>query len=241
MRKVTIIIFFIISGLVVKGISPQESSTHQSLSLSVMPVDTLKSIFIKNNPPYLFQANLNHRERSLGNKLVRGNFYAMGYDAIAFTGLFFAPSYISKWENRKEKFKLSSIVEQYKIAYTKPPIIDNDLFFINFLGHPYQGGFYYNCMRSQGATMLQSSLFCLGQALLWEYVYEASAERPSVQDLITTPLVGILWGELSHIATIAMSKNGFKWYEITAVCIINPAYPVNNGLRFNKTKPVKKY
>ena len=196
--------------------------------------DTLKSFLIKKEPPFLFNANLNYQGKAIGNKILRGCLYSSGYDIVILSALVFAPESISKWENRKEKFKFSSIMNQYKDAYTKPPVIDKDLFITNYAGHPYQGAFYYNTMRSQGSSILQSSLFCLGQAVLWEYGWEACVEQPSIQDLITTPLAGILVGELSHVATIAMSKNGFRWYEIIAVCIINPAYAINNHFKFNK-------
>jgi hypothetical protein len=165
--------------------------------------------------------------------------YSAGYNAVILSGLVFAPESLSKWGNKKEKFSASSIFGQYKSSYTKPPVIDHDLFMTNYLGHPYQGGFYYNSVRSQGASMLQSSVFCLGRALIWEYGWEAGIEQPSIQDLITTPLCGILWGELSHVATISMSKHGFKWYEIAIICAINPAYAINNGFKFNK--PIKKH
>jgi len=237
MKQFIIITLLLLSGILLKGQVPIENSISNTLNLSISSSDTLRSFFVKKNPPYVFKANLNHHERSLGNKILRGNLYSMGYNTIILSGLIFAPESISKWENKEEKFKFSSIMQQYKSAYTKPPVFDSDLLITNFVGHPYQGGFYYNALRSQGATILQSSVYCLGRALIWEYVWEACIEQPSIQDLITTPLAGILWGEASHVATIAMSKHGFKWYEIAAVCVINPAYAVNNGFRFNK--PVK--
>lgn len=84
--------------------------------------------------------------------------------------------------------------------------------------------------------MLQSSLFCLGQTLVWEYVWEAGIEQPSIQDLIITPLAGILVGEACHLATIKMSKHGFNTLEKITSCIINPSWVINNKFIFNKKK-----
>jgi len=196
--------------------------------------DTLKSLFVRKNPPYLFNANLNHQERSLGNKIGRGTLYVVGYNTTILTYLIFSPTWLSRWDNTSSNFKMKEFFNQYKSSYTKPPVFDEDLFVTNYLGHPYQGGFYYNSLRSQGATMWQSALFSLGQSLIWEYGWEAGFEQPSIQDLIVTPVVGSLYGELTHCATIAMSKHGFRWYEIAAVCVFNPAYAINNGFRFNK-------
>jgi hypothetical protein len=169
--------------------------------------------------------------------MLRGCLYATGYNVSILTYLIFSPTWLSRWDNTSGNFKLNEFFSQYKSSYTKPPVIDEDLFMTNYLGHPYQGGFYYNSVRSQGATIWQSALFSLSQSLIWEYGWEAGFEQPSIQDLIVTPVIGSIYGELTHVATIAMSKHGFKWYEIAAVCVFNPAYAINNGFRFNK--PVK--
>ena len=133
--------------------------------------------------------------------------------------------------NKKEKLIFKSIKAQYRKSYTTAPVIDRDLWIVNYIGHPYQGGFYYNSLRSQQVNKWHSALFCIGQSILWEYGWEGGMEQPSIQDLITTPVGGIVVGELSHFATVQMSHKGFKWYEILAVCLINPSYAINNGFR----------
>lgn len=234
MKRIFILSLFVLSSIVVTGQTKIQVNSIRDTVRSITHTDTLKTFLLKKDVPYLFNANLNHKEKSLFNKVIRGSFYDMGYNTVILSGLIFAPESFSKWENKKEKFKFSSIMNQYKSAYTNPPVIDSDLWMTNYLGHPYQGSYYYNSIRCQGGSVLQSSLFSLGQAVLWEYVWEAGVEQPSVQDLITTPLGGILLGEASHFATIAMSKHGFTWYEIAIVCAINPAYAINNGFRFNR-------
>ena len=124
-------------------------------------------------------------------------------------------------------------------AYTAPPVFDHDKLYINYIGHPYQGTVFYNAVRSQNAKMWQSALFTLGQVYVWEYVIEAGLEQPSIQDLIVTPITGILLGEGIHRATVAMAKNGFTWYEATAVVIINTMFAINNGFRLAKPKITK--
>jgi hypothetical protein len=170
------------------------------------------------------------------NKIVRGSFYTLIYNTTIMTGLVLSPTWLNQWDNLSTKLRIKSMKDQYKNSYTKPPVIDHDMFITNYLGHPYQGGFYYNSIRSQGATVIQSSLFCLGHTLLWEYGWEAGIEQPSIQDLIVTPLAGILVGELSHVATVKMSKNGFTMWEKVAVCIINPSYVINNNFSFKSKK-----
>ncbi len=228
MNRFFIVCLLVFSSLFVNGQSFEGRSIQQTLDATISFSDTLKSFLVKKDPPYVFQANLNHKERTLGNKILRGSLYSVGYNSTILTGLILSPSWFTQWNDSTTFFT------KLKSAYTKPPVIDHDFWITNYFGHPYQGGFYYNTLRSQGATILQSSLFCLGQSLLWEYGWEAGFEQPSIQDLITTPLGGILYGELTHYATIAMSKHGFRWYEIAAVIIFNPAYAINNGFKFNK-------
>jgi hypothetical protein len=36
--------------------------------------------------------------------------------------------------------------------------------------------------------------------VVWEYAFEANGVRPSAFDLVYTPMTGILFGELRHIA-----------------------------------------
>jgi hypothetical protein len=229
-RVLTILLLW----LIFSNTCSQNYSFGQSGQLQfIIPphLDTLNSFFVKKHPPYLFTSNLHHKESTLCNKLIRANFYVMGYNIAMGAYLAVCPEYISKW-NKKEKFQMTAIIHQYHESFTKPPVFDKDLFIVNYLGHPYQGGYYYNALRSQGADVWQSSLFCLGQSFLWEYGWEAGMEQPSIQDLFTTPLLGILAGELSHVATIKMSRNGFRWYEIGLVCLINPVYAINNGFKF---------
>lgn len=192
------------------------------------------SFLLKKNSPDDYMPGRNLQNKSFLNKIGRAINYTIGYDVIVTGWILVIPQSISKWDV-PAKFNIPAMKKQYHKSYTEPPVIDNDMFVINYIGHPYQGGFYYNTMRSQGASVLQSSLFCIGQSLIWEYVYEAGMEQPSIQDLITTPFVGIIVGELCHVATLKMSKNGFKWYEIPLVCILNPSYAMNNRFRFNKT------
>ena len=199
------------------------------------PEETLLSLheLLPQNDPIL----LKHSERTFGNKMLRGSAYSLGYNAVIMTALILSPEYISQWD-KETAFTKESLKAEYKRTFTTLPELDDDLFLINYVGHPYQGTFYYNSVRSQGAKMWKASLFALMQTLLWEYLWEGGLEQPSIQDLIATPLGGIIFGELAHRATLAMARNGFTWYEILATCIINPAYALNNGFKIKPVKPL---
>lgn len=169
-------------------------------------------------------------DASTGKKLWRANCWAVGYNLLAASLLVTMPENASKWN----KQDVRAVLPQYKKTFTGLPTIDKDIWYINYVGHPYQGSCYYNALRSQGATWWQSGLFSLGHSLLWEYVVEGGMEQPSVQDIIVTPVGGSLLGELFHFSTIRMSRNGFKWYEKVFVCVFNPMFALNNGFKTRK-------
>ncbi len=160
------------------------------------------------------------------NAFKRATALSLGYNLSAGAGLLMLPTRITHW--KREEF-IETAGPRLRTAWTQPPVWDKDSPWINYAGHPYQGAFYYNSLRSQGAPVWQSALFVTGQTLFWEFVFEAVKERPSRQDLITTPIGGVLLGELTHRMTLRMRRRGFNFWEKTFVTLFNPAYVLNHG------------
>jgi hypothetical protein len=63
----------------------------------------------------------------------------------------------------------------------------------------------------------------------FEYFIESWSERPSITDLIITPIVGAILGELVYQATQKMRKDGFTTAEKIMITVINPLYVFQNG------------
>jgi hypothetical protein len=116
-------------------------------------------------------------------------------------------------------------------AWTSLPRWDDDPFITNYVQHPYAGSFYYNLVRNKGASWSTSFAFSVISSTVFEYFTEAMFERPSVQDLFVTPVIGSLLGEGSHQLTLSMARNGFNAVEKIAVLFINPAYVLNHGFK----------
>jgi hypothetical protein len=114
-------------------------------------------------------------------------------------------------------------------AYTRPPVWDDDWWVHNYVGHPYGGSLYYNSVRSQGATPAQSMLMATVLSTQWEYFFEAFAERPSIQDLIVTPVAGSILGELSHQLTLKLEKGGTNTGEKILILVTNPMHVAFDG------------
>jgi hypothetical protein len=88
---------------------------------------------------------------------------------------------------------------------------------------------YYLSQRNYGESSLYSFLFSVGTSTFFEYFVESWSERPSVQDLIITPVVGSILGEIVYQATQHMRKDGFTTAEKIIITVINPLYVMQNG------------
>lgn len=105
---------------------------------------------------------------SFGKKFWRANCWVYGYNTLAVSLLVTLPERTTLWHLSDVR----AIKPQYKRTFTQPPVLDSDHWYINYMGHPYQGSCYYNAMandflhgwsrnvRKQKANMLNRRLFC---------------------------------------------------------------------------------
>lgn len=83
----------------------------------------------------------------------------------------------------------------------KGPEWDGDDQIFNYVLHPYAGAVYFMAARSAGLNFYRSLLFCsIVSTVGWEFGIEGTMERPSLQDIFITPLVGSVLGELFYHA-----------------------------------------
>ncbi len=95
----------------------------------------------------------------------------------------------------------------YEEAVTKPPIFDphkpfmrwdGDPLFINVVGHGVFGSELYLRARQCRFGWAGSFAFAAATSAVWEYAFEGSGVRPSTQDLIYTPIAGLVLGEARY-------------------------------------------
>lgn len=201
-----------------------------SSSISYSPIPETYFINREIDPisvkPEVFPKPLLRNEKSsFWRKAGRGELIIGGFELIGMAGLMMMPKEVTKWDPDWMADAKRSIIE----AFTSPPIWDKDDWAFNYVGHPIAGSYYYNAVRSQNATWWESFLFSTFQSCVWEYIIEGSAERPSIQDLIVTPIGGVIIGEPIHILTMNMRKNGFRFMEKVFVLLFNPTFVLNNG------------
>ena len=183
-----------------------------------------------------YQHLLRNEYSSFWKKAGRGELLIGGIEAIGMITLMLMPKEVTKWEPGWIKSAEKNLAR----AFSTLPVWDKDDWVLNYIGHPIAGSYYYNAVRSQNATRFQSFLFATVQSCIWEYIIEGTAERPSIQDLFVTPVVGSLLGEPIHLATMSMRKNGFRFFEKVFVLVFNPMFVINNGFGPKHNPPLKK-
>lgn len=104
----------------------------------------------------------------------------------------------------RAEMRSTPFYERWWNHVSKGPAWDHDGAVFNYLLHPYAGAVYFMSARSCGFNFYQSLLYSFVISdVFWEFGIEATMERPSVQDLIITPVIGSLIGEgffkLKHI------------------------------------------
>lgn len=106
---------------------------------------------------------------------------------------------------------------------------DADRFGTNFIGHPHSGNYYFNVARSNGYSFWGSLPFAIEGSVTWEYFGENT--RPSINDIINTPISGMFLGEILYRVSSNILNDRTRgaervWREILAG-IINPPRALN--------------
>jgi len=191
------------------------------------------SVSKKSNVPLL-----RNEHAGIWKKVGRAELFIGGIEVFGMTVLILLPKEITKWSEDWARDAMRNL----KRAFTTAPVWDKDDWQLNYIGHPIAGSYYYNALRSQNASRWHSFLFSTAQSFIWEYIIEGVAEKPSVQDIFVTPVVGSLLGEATHMITMNMRRNGFNLFEKIFTIIFNPMYAINNGFgsRYNPV-PAKNF
>lgn len=135
------------------------------------------------------------------------------------------PESFSSWTPEQKK----AGAKKYKnnVAH---PVMDKDEFYINYLLHPYWGATYYTRARERGLDTVSSFGYSVMMSALYEFGVEAIAERPSIQDLIATPVLGSLLGALIEPWRDSIkSKQELLWYDHAALILTDPLGVVSLG------------
>lgn len=158
------------------------------------PLETLKT------PSYLPNSKIGYLGTSI-TLTITGSLIGAGV-------LYLLPESVTKWNKEDLKHNLGS---NYLKQIKRGPVVDGDEWWLNWITHPYWGAVYYLQTRRAGFNWAFSSFYSfLCSTLFWEYGFEAFAEVPSWQDLIVTPAIGSLLGELFFLGINYIQNNDSK-------------------------------
>ena len=120
------------------------------------------------------------------------------------------PEDATSW-NRAELQDVPLFKRWHNHVIKKGPEWDHDKFYFNYILHPYAGAAYFMAARSCGFNYWQSLLYCTCVSTIgWEFGIEAFMERPSLQDIFITPIVGSLIGEGFYKAKRHIVDNDYR-------------------------------
>lgn len=189
--------------------------------------------------PSIYDRPYSIDENEVDSRLLTRNTVALVGTGVATMGfLYLMPSSFTNWEDDGK-----SPAKKWWDNVSREPVWDSDDIFLNYVTHPYAGAIYYMGARSAGANATYSLLYSFAlSTFFWEYGIEAFAERPSIQDLIVTPLAGAVLGEWFYISKRKIIENGYELWGSrglgeTAVFLMDPMTEVSH-LIWGDDKPV---
>jgi hypothetical protein len=113
---------------------------------------------------------------------------------------------------------------------------DTDGFETNQLFHPYSGALSFTAARSSGLRFWEAFPDPFHGSLMWELFMET--EYPSINDVISTPMSGIVLGEISYrVSNLILMGGERSFWRETAALAIAPMNGFNRLLFGKKRKP----
>lgn len=135
--------------------------------------------------------------------------------------------------------------KQFKKAWTMPPYFDStkpiflsdgDIWPINAVLHPIYGSEIYLVSRTWEHNPFMSFMFSASASVVWEYLVESWFQRPSLIDLLWTPLAGAALGEFRYfILKAASQKIDKKVPKVIIMTLIDPLGQIERAIMGNCT------
>jgi len=136
------------------------------------------------------------------------------------------PESFSGWSTEQKKNVFKNYAENFV-----DPVIDDDKFYINYVLHPYWGATYYIRGRERGLDKVPSFVYSALISAMYEFGVECLFEKPSIQDLIVTPVAGSLLGALlfEPWRESIKRKKELRWYDHAALIVTDPVGVLSLG------------
>lgn len=110
---------------------------------------------------------------------------------------------------------------------------DNNDFWINFIAHPLDGAAAHALARGNHLSLSESFAFSLATSLAWEYGLEFR-EKVSINDIIVTPVTGVVVGEFMHRLGQSLNAprppHADRWWHHLAGWTFGPTVALHDAL-----------
>jgi hypothetical protein len=104
-------------------------------------------------------------------------------------------------------------------------VLDDNEYYVNQFGHPYQGSLSFGAARSAGLGFWASTAYPFAFSALWELAGET--ERPALNDQVTTTVGGIVLGEILYRASDWIRGDGRSVWRQAVATLLSPLSTVN--------------
>ncbi len=104
-------------------------------------------------------------------------------------------------------------------------VLDDNEYYVNQFGHPYQGSLSFGAARSAGLGFWASTAYPAAFSALWELAGET--ERPALNDQVTTTVGGIVLGEILYRAADWIRGDGRSVWRQAVATLLSPLSTVN--------------
>lgn len=155
--------------------------------------------------------------------------FAYGFGVAGVIALL--PDDISGWDKETAK-----PLKKWGDNVSQGMVWDRDVWYINYIGHPYFGGVYYQAARKSGYRQWDAFFYSfMMSTFYWEYGLEAFAEIPAIQDLVITPVLGWVYGEWAfnkeqEIRARGGLVGGSRFWGNTALFMLDPVDSLGVGI-----------
>jgi hypothetical protein len=223
------------AGLFAAGdCSDQGSSFDTGAPLVASPNDSPSEEMVPDReytPPSEEKTLLNQDKKAPGDPsfrdwkgLGRDTVYFVGYQAVIAGALWLLPESVTNWTDEQKRTTLNKWADNVQSAQW-----DKDAAWINYIGHPYWGATYYIRARERGLDEFGSFFYSAFLSALYEYGIEAFFERPSYNDLIFTPVGGVLIGKFifEPLRASIKSKAELGWSDHLILILTDPLGAAN--------------
>ncbi len=160
------------------------------------------------------------------NGIWRDTGILLGSQFVAAGIIYALPESFSSWSDQQKKNSFNNYAKN-----VVDPVIDKDEFYINYALHPYWGATYYIRARERGLDKIPSFIYSAAISAMYEFGVECFFEKPSIQDLIVTPVVGSLMGALlfEPLRDVIKRKAELSWYDHAALVLTDPVGVLSLG------------